>query len=55
MENAAKTLQKQKKTVLNHNSSHEVRINPRQCRGGWRNPPPMSFSGMVAEPLGGSR
>ena len=31
-----------------------ARVNPRQCRGVGA-PPPMSFSGMAAEPLGGSR
>ena len=31
-------------------------LNPRQCRGGvGATPPPSSFSGLAAEPLGGSR
>ena len=40
--------------VLNANEIAYLIINPRQWRGGGCNPP-MSFSGMAAEPLGGSR
>ena len=44
--------------VIGHSSlcGRCFNFNPRQCRGGgWCNPPPMSFSEIAAEPLGGSR